>query len=148
MLSVALGSPLPLECSEKGVRACFSLRAGESTTFVLDRVSDGEEPRIYGESDVRRAFEDTVAFWRRWLSRSRYTGRWREMVHRSALTLKPLTYAPTGAIVAAPTTSLPQMIGGERNWDYRYTWIRDAASRSTPSCAWASPKRLGRLGAS
>jgi GH15 family glucan-1,4-alpha-glucosidase len=126
-LSVALRSPLPLERSEQGVRARFTLQAGESATFVLDHASEGEEPRVYEEDDALRAFDDTVEFWRRWLSRSRYAGRWREMVHRSALTLKLLTYAPTGAIVAAPTTSLPEQLGGERNWDYRYTWIRDAA---------------------
>lgn len=78
-------------------------------------------------TEAERDFNATVRYWRHWLSRSRYRGRWREMVHRSALTLKLLTYAPTGAIIAAPTTSLPERIGGERNWDYRYVWIRDAA---------------------
>ena len=126
-LSVALGSRLPLERSEQGVRARFALKAGVSATFALDHLSEGETPPIYEEEDALRAFDDTVEFWRRWLSRSRYAGRWREMVHRSALTLKLLTYAPTGAIVAAPTTSLPEQLGGQRNWDYRYTWIRDAA---------------------
>ena len=77
--------------------------------------------------EAEELFRDTVAYWRRWLSKCTYTGRWREMVHRSALTLKLLTYEPTGAIVAAPTCSLPEAIGGARNWDYRYTWIRDAA---------------------
>src|SRR5204863_509278 len=83
----------------------------------LDRVEPGELPAPYSEADIAAEFDATVAFWRRWLRRSRYSGRWRETVHRSALTLKLLTYAPTGAIVAAPTTSLPEQLGGARNWD-------------------------------
>src|SRR5256885_9794564 len=70
---------------------------------------------------------ETVWFWRSWLARSAYTGRWRETVERSAITLKLMTYAPTGGLVAAPTMGLPEQVGGERNWDYRYTWVRDAS---------------------
>ena len=80
-----------------------------------------------GESDAKDLIDKTEQFWRRWLSQCTYHGRWREMVQRSALTLKLLTFEPTGAVVAAPTCSLPEGIGGERNWDYRYTWIRDAS---------------------
>ena len=72
-------------------------------------------------------YEQTRDFWRGWLGGSCYIGRWREMVERSALTLKLMTYAPTGALIAAPTAGLPEQIGGTRNWDYRYTWIRDAS---------------------
>ncbi|HWH12823.1 MAG TPA: glycoside hydrolase family 15 protein [Solirubrobacteraceae bacterium] len=115
------------ERRESGAYARFVLRAGQSRTFVLERVTADHVCRPYPERETAAAFDATVAFWRSWLGRSRYRGRWRETVGRSALTLKLLTYAPTGAIVAAPTTSLPERIGGDRNWDYRYTWIRDAA---------------------
>ncbi|MCQ6483169.1 glycoside hydrolase family 15 protein, partial [Vibrio parahaemolyticus] len=79
------------------------------------------EQRPHSEDETRELFERTVSFWRGWLRTCRYQGRWREMVHRSALTLKLLTYEPTGAIVAAATTSLPEQLGGPRNWDYRFT---------------------------
>ena len=125
-LSLALSSSITCELTERGAVNTFTLRAGEVATFLLERCHDGE-PRALSEDSTRALFDQTVAYWRAWLSRSRYSGRWREMVYRSALTLKLLTYAPTGAIVAAPTTSLPEQLGGERNWDYRYTWIRDAA---------------------
>ena len=127
-LQVSVSAPCPLKIVDgTDVRARFDVRAGESATFVLERIARGEMPPAYSDADITAEFEATVAFWRGWLQRSRYCGRWREMVHRSALTLKLLTYAPTGAIVAAPTTSLPECLGGERNWDYRYTWMRDAA---------------------
>jgi GH15 family glucan-1,4-alpha-glucosidase len=127
-LSLSLSSPVPLEQVGMGVRADFTLDAGESVAFVLERVGKGSSiGRIVRPGEATAEFAETVDFWRRWLARSTYRGRWREMVARSALTLKLLTYMPTGAIVAAPTTSLPEALGGPRNWDYRYTWIRDAA---------------------
>jgi GH15 family glucan-1,4-alpha-glucosidase len=126
-IAKTMGSERRLERRGGGIAAQFELEAGEAQTFVLERVQPDHICRPYSERETLAALEATVAFWRRWLSQSRYRGRWREMVDRSALTLKLLTYAPTGAIVAAPTTSLPEQIGGERNWDYRYTWIRDAA---------------------
>jgi GH15 family glucan-1,4-alpha-glucosidase len=124
---LTLSTDVPLTATARGVRGRFALSEGQQTTFVLQRLDCDTcaPPPASGEAQV--LFEDTVRFWRRWLSRCTYRGRWREMVHRSALALKLLTFEPTGAIVAAPTCSLPERIGGVRNWDYRYTWIRDAA---------------------
>ena len=126
-LTMFLRSATRLERSGDGVTAEFTLRSGESATFSLEPGERGARPKQVREGESGEGFNRTVRYWRGWLAHSRYRGRWRETVHRSALTLKLLTYRPTGAIVAAPTTSLPEHLGGERNWDYRYTWIRDAA---------------------
>jgi GH15 family glucan-1,4-alpha-glucosidase len=114
-----------VERAGDGLRWTRTLREGESGGVVLE--SGGAAPQIMTTEQVQRLQEETARFWRDWLHRSTYTGRWREMVARSAITLKLLTYAPTGAPVAAPTTGLPEQAGGERNWDYRYTWIRDGS---------------------
>ncbi len=126
-LSLGLTATVPLEADDQDVHAEFKLAEGESAVFALDQVGGEVTPRRCARTEAEEQFNSTVAYWRHWLSASKYRGRWREMVHRSALTLKLLTYAPTGAIVAAPTTSLPEQLGGERNWDYRYVWVRDAA---------------------
>jgi GH15 family glucan-1,4-alpha-glucosidase len=126
-LTVGLSATVPVEHDDRDVSAEFRLSEGQSAIFALDEVESGAVPQACSREDAEELGEATMAFWRHWLSASRYRGRWREIVHRSALTLKLLTYAPTGAIVAAPTTSLPEQIGGERNWDYRYVWVRDAA---------------------
>jgi GH15 family glucan-1,4-alpha-glucosidase len=110
-----------------GVRAAATLNAGDIGGVILETAFDGDVPRAVPAGEVLEMFERTRDFWRNWIGRSRYTGRWREMVERSAMTLKLMTYAPTGALVAAPTAGLPEQIGGERNWDYRYTWVRDGS---------------------
>ncbi len=120
-----LRSPsIDLVADEDRAVAELTLARGERASFVL---SVGKPGLVWDEAAVEGAFVDTVAFWRRWIGQSTYRGRWREVVDRSAITLKLLTYQPTGAVVAAPTTSLPEHIGGPRNWDYRYCWLRDSA---------------------
>jgi len=127
-LSLGLATQVQLEQKEGGVTARFTLREGETAVFSLQDIGPGSGCGVcMSEDEAEAHFRRTVAFWRRWISKCRYTGRWREMVYRSALALKLLTFDPTGAIVAAPTCSLPEAIGGHRNWDYRYTWIRDSA---------------------
>ena len=128
-LHIGLASPLPLEeDGQGGVHATFVLHAGETRHFLLESVGADESiPHPLSEEAYQSLFNETLRYWHTWLAQCTYHGRWREMVQRSALVLKLLTYAPTGAIVAAPTTSLPEAIGAGRNWDYRYTWLRDAS---------------------
>jgi GH15 family glucan-1,4-alpha-glucosidase len=125
-LALALSAPVPLASTAGGVAADFRVSVGETATFVLEQ-SDGASPRTLSEAEAAVLFDETVEYWRRWIAQSAYTGRWREMVNRSSLALKLLTYEPTGAIVASATTSLPEQLGGGRNWDYRFSWLRDSA---------------------
>jgi GH15 family glucan-1,4-alpha-glucosidase len=118
--------PGDMERTEQGVRAIAALDAGEVGGMILETAPDSPA-RVVAPDEIVRLFEQTRDFWRRWIGRSHYRGRWREMVERSAMTLKLMTYAPTGALVAAPTAGLPEQVGGERNWDYRFTWVRDAS---------------------
>jgi pentatricopeptide repeat protein len=109
-----------------GIRLVVTLSEGQVGGMVLESAPDGP-PQAVTPQGILDMFDQTRDFWRTWIGQSHYTGRWREMVERSAMTLKLMTYAPTGALVAAPTGGLPEQLGGERNWDYRFTWIRDAS---------------------
>ena len=127
-LNLALAADYPIQKIADGVWGEFTLEQQQSASFELHEIDKAASDQIgLNEQDANRLFTQTVEYWQRWLAKCTYKGRWREMVYRSALILKLLVFQPTGAIVAAATTSLPEAIGGERNWDYRYTWIRDAA---------------------
>ena len=123
-LALELVTTIPVDRADSGVEATFSLREGTTTSFFLTQTNESRAP---SEDDAQRMFHDTVDYWRDWLSRCQYRGRWSSQVTRSALALKLMTFEPTGAVIAAPTSSLPEVVGGERNWDYRYVWLRDAA---------------------
>jgi GH15 family glucan-1,4-alpha-glucosidase len=126
-LVLRLRSSVPMQVAEGAAVAQFTLGADESAWFVLEVVM-GDDPSPCARPDyVSDAFKETVNFWRHWIGRSTYKNRWREVVNRSALVLKLLTSREHGSIVAAPTFGLPEHIGGVRNWDYRYTWIRDSS---------------------
>ncbi|MFT5207019.1 MAG: pentatricopeptide repeat protein [Candidatus Omnitrophota bacterium] len=128
-MHLGLNSPIKLKVVGNAVECEFDVRHGETYDFVLRHVKPEavRDILVPVKGGVDAALEEVVSYWRRWVKSVKYNGRWREMVKRSAMTLKLLTFKPTGAIVAAPTTSLPEELGGVRNWDYRYTWIRDAA---------------------
>jgi len=128
-ITAYLQSTFPLERDGRDVRGAVTLNAGEIATAVFT-VCGADTPAAPPPPTVEGAHQDlwdAVDYWQRWVGGSRYRGRWPDMVHRSAITLKLLTYAPTGAPVAAATMGLPEQVGGERNWDYRYTWIRDGS---------------------
>ena len=129
-LTLALSTKVPLRHDgQGGVSAELVLNEEESQIFVFgeEPAAESAVPAAPSEKDAADLLQNTVKFWQKWLSACTYHGRWRDQVQRSALALKLLTFEPTGAIIAAPTTSLPEVMGGTRNWDYRYTWIRDAA---------------------
>jgi GH15 family glucan-1,4-alpha-glucosidase len=126
-LVLRLKSSIPLRHANGGATAEFTLRSGQTAYFVLERMEANETGFVLEERWMANCFKDTLNFWRDWINRSRYRGRWREIVNRSALLLKLLTSARHGSMVASPTFGLPEKPGGGRNWDYRYTWIRDAS---------------------
>ena len=126
-ISIEYWSTVTPKIIDNAVKVDFEIHEGHTEYIVIDAVEHIERADKFDAERIELLFDATVDYWRRWINKCTYTGRWREMVHRSALILKLLTYDPTGAFVAAPTTSLPEHLGGVRNWDYRYTWIRDAA---------------------
>ncbi|MGW4369487.1 glycoside hydrolase family 15 protein [Nocardia takedensis] len=127
-LHVQTSDPVRLVAADGDVSARFELAQGESAAIVLTSTGHGgAAPPPPRREEVRAEIEACRTFWQGWLRSSTYRGRWRDMVNRSAITLKLLTYLPTGAPIAAATMGLPEQVGGERNWDYRYTWIRDGS---------------------
>jgi GH15 family glucan-1,4-alpha-glucosidase len=125
--AVRLRADVPMKVQGGAVVSEFTLGAGQTASFVLEDANAWPESSAIAPDYVAKAFKETMNFWRSWIRHSTYRGRWREMVNRSALALKLLTSHTHGAIVAAPTFSLPEELGGVRNWDYRFTWVRDAS---------------------
>ncbi|WP_405677169.1 glycoside hydrolase family 15 protein [Streptomyces sp. NBC_00868] len=120
--------PVALETDEVDVRATVTLAQGERAAVVLTVCgADSPAPPPLSVAGMTEEFDAVCRFWHDWIGRCTYRGRWQETVNRSAITLKLMTYAPTGAPIAAATMGLPEQVGGERNWDYRYTWVRDAS---------------------
>ena len=126
---MVLSSTVPVGVAGGDAHAAFTVSAGESVAFGLHhRPTDAAPPRHWSQPDLHRRLDGTVTTWRSWSRlHQRYEGPWREAVHHGGRVLQALTFAPTGAIAAAATTSLPESVGGARNWDYRFSWVRDAS---------------------
>ncbi|MEU9133448.1 glycoside hydrolase family 15 protein [Kitasatospora sp. NPDC048540] len=125
--TLGLSSPVPFEITD-GARSRLLLRGGQRAAFALQHAHAGGEPQLWSQDGIAARLDDTVTAWRSWSDlHQAYQGPWRDLVHHSGRVLQALTFQPTGAIVAAPTTSLPEAVGGVRNWDYRFTWVRDAS---------------------
>lgn len=126
-LTLRLRSSIPIDMQEADAVASFNLSIGEKATFILEHVTEQDPIQISVDQFAERSLFATINYWKEWISQSRYKGRWTEIVNRSALVLKLMTSRKYGSIIASPTFGLPEEIGGVRNWDYRYTWIRDAS---------------------
>lgn len=126
-LTLRLRSTVPLEVTGTDVVVNFRLSIGEKATFILEHVTENDPIQMPVDQFAEKSLFATINYWKEWISQSRYTGRWTEIVNRSALVLKLMTSRKYGSIIASPTFGLPEEIGGMRNWDYRYTWIRDAS---------------------
>jgi GH15 family glucan-1,4-alpha-glucosidase len=160
---LALSAPVPLRVGGGTASAGFRLTAGQRAGFALQYAPAGHQPRLWSQHEIRRGLRDTIRGWQSWSAlHQAYRGPWRDLVNHSGRVLRALTYAPTGAITAAATTSLPETAGGQRNWDYRYTWVRDASytlralwvaacpheARTRSSSSWSAPppRRYGTAG--
>lgn len=126
-LTLRLRSTIPLDIQGSDVVLNFSLSIGQKATFILEHVTNTDTIQMPVDQFAEKSLFATINYWKEWISQSRYKGRWTEIVNRSALVLKLMTSRKYGSIIASPTFGLPEEIGGVRNWDYRYTWIRDAS---------------------
>jgi GH15 family glucan-1,4-alpha-glucosidase len=144
---LVLSAPAALEVAGATATGRHTLRAGESAALALHHAHSWEPvPPVWSQEEIARRLEDTLEGWRSWSAiHQTYEGPWRELVHHSGRVLQALTFQPTGAIVAAATTSLPETVGGERNWDYRYTWVRDACLTMEALWVAACPDEANRF---